>query len=230
MDGTVEIVMVAESDACPACAWGKMVAAGKPGETFCPRCGFVVDWNSSQAFSEIDRFKDRLAVSDAVTEKAANTCWKALGMGFVRGTPVSTLIASSLYAACRHTGTPCTLRDVGGVTGVKRKDIARCYRHLAREMDIKVPVAYSVRCIAEIADKIGVGDRTGKMAAAILEIAQQNGISAGKDPVGLAAAALYTACAKRGENKTLRDVAMAANVAETTVRNKYKMLRKSLRI
>src|SRR3712207_8320227 len=39
-------------------------------------------------------------------------------------------------------------------------------------------------------------------------------ISAGKDPMGLAAAALYVACVMNGENKTQKDVAEAAGVTE----------------
>lgn len=221
---------MAGSGECPVCASGNMVAAGKPGKAFCSWCGFVVDWNFSQVFIEINRFKDKLTISNTVMENAANICWKALGMWFVRKTPVSTLIASSLYAACRHTWTHHTLKDVMSATGVKRKDIARCYRLLVREMGIKESVAYPARHVAEIADKMDVGEKTRNMAAAILEIVRQNGIAVRNDPMEIAAAVLYLACTKHGENKTLHDVAMAANVTETTVLNKYKMIRKSLQI
>ena len=55
-------------------------------------------------------------------------------------------------------------------------------------------------------------------------------ISAGKDPMGLAAAALYVSCTLEGEDKTQRDVAEAAGVTEVTIRNRYKGLRSALGI
>ena len=48
--------------------------------------------------------------------------------------------------------------------------------------------------------------------------------------MGLAAAALYVACVRNGENKTQRDVAEAAGVTEVTIRNRYKGLKIALNL
>jgi transcription initiation factor TFIIB len=58
----------------------------------------------------------------------------------------------------------------------------------------------------------------------------KRGISAGKDPMGLAAAVLYISCLKTGENKTQRDIADAAGVTDVTVRNRYKNIMNQLYI
>ena len=67
-------------------------------------------------------------------------------------------------------------------------------------------------------------------ATKILQRAEELKISAGKDPMGLAAAALYVACVTLGENKTQRDVAEAAGVTEVTIRNRYKGLKVALNL
>lgn len=54
-------------------------------------------------------------------------------------------------------------------------------------------------------------------------------LSAGKDPMGLAAA-LYLSCVINGENKTKKDNAVAAGVTEVTIRNRYKGLKDSLEL
>lgn len=187
-----------------------------------------IDRNFRQAFSELDRLKDKLAVGDAVIEKAAYIYRKALEKGLVRGRSISALIASALYAACRDTETPRTLKDIGGASNIKRKDIARCYRLLVKELDLKMPVTDSVQCVARIASKIGIAEKTKRYAIKVLKIAQDNEASAGKDPMGLAAAALYLSCVKNGEDKTQRDIAEAANVTEVTIRNRYKGLKESI--
>ena len=59
----------------------------------------------------------------------------------------------------------------------------------------------------QIASKIGIAEKTKRYAIKVLKIAQDNEASAGKDPMGLAAAALYLSCVKNGEDKTQRDIA-----------------------
>jgi len=182
-----------------------------------------VDRNLRQAFSELDRLTDKLNVGDAVIEKAAYIYRKALERGLVRGRSISALIAASIYAACRDTETPRTLKDVAAISNVKKKDIARCYRLLLREMDLKMPVVDPTKCVSRIAS-------TKRRALDILKKAGETKTSAGKDPMGLAAAALYVACVLEGENKTQKDVAEAAGVTEVTIRNRYKGLKAILDI
>jgi transcription initiation factor TFIIB len=171
-----------------------------------------------------------LALGDAVIEKAAYIYRKAIEKGLVRGRSISALIASALYAACRDTETPRTLKDIGVASNIKRKDIARCYRLLLKELSLKMPVVDPIKCISRIASKAELSEKTKREATRILKNAEENKISAGKDPMGLAAAALYVACVSNGENKTQRDVAEAAGVTEVTIRNRYKGLKIALNI
>jgi len=184
-----------------------------------------IDRNFRQAFSELNRLKDKLTISNSVLEKAAYIYRKALQKGLVRGRSISALIAAALYAACRDTETPRTLNDVGQAANINRKDIARCYRLLHRELDLKMPVVNSIQCISRIASKIGISEKTKRSACLVLKKAQDSHESAGKDPMGLAAAALYLSCVENGESLTQRDIAEAANVTEVTIRNRYKRLK-----
>ncbi len=188
------------------------------------------DRNLRQAFSELRRSADKLAVSEAVTEKAAYYYRKALERNLIRGRSITAMIAASLYAACRDGEVPRTLKDVVAVSNVKKKDLARSYRLLHREMDFRMPVADASRCISGIASRAGMSEKTQRRAREILFRAKQTGISAGKDPMGMAASALYVACMLEGEEKTQKDVADAAKVTEVTIRNRYKGLREALGI
>ena len=189
-----------------------------------------VDRNLRQAFSELDRLADKLNLSDAVIEKAAYIYRKALEKGLVRGRSISALIAASLYAACRDTETPRTLKDVAAACNIKKKDIARCYRLLLREMNMRMPVVDPTKCVSRIASKAGLSEKTKRSALVILHKAEATRTSAGKDPMGLAAAAFYVACVMEGESKTQKDVAEAAGVTEVTIRNRYKGLKAALQM
>jgi transcription initiation factor TFIIB len=64
----------------------------------------------------------------------------------------------------------------------------------------------------------------------LLHNAEEKKIIAGKDPQGMAAAAIYIACVIEGEKKTQKEIAEAAGVTEVTVRNRYKGLRSSFNL
>jgi transcription initiation factor TFIIB len=137
------------------------------------------------------------------------------------------MIAASLYAACRDTETPRTLKDIAEAANVKRKDISRCYRLLYNELDLKMPVVDPIQCIARISSKLKITEKIKRYAAKILKETQKRQESSGKDPMGLAAAALYFSCAINGVSITQRDLAEAAGVTEVTIRNRYKGLKEA---
>ena len=184
-----------------------------------------VDRNLRQALSELNKLKDKVAISTNVLEKAAYLYRKALEKKLVRGRSISAMIAAALYAACRDTETPRTLKDIADAANVKRKDISRCYRLLHNELDLKMPVVDSIQCIARISSKLKINEKTKRFAIQVLKDAQERKESAGKDPMGLAATVLYLSCVQNGVSITQRDLAEAAGVTEVTIRNRYKGLK-----
>jgi Transcription initiation factor IIB (TFIIB) len=181
-----------------------------------------IDRNLRLAFSELDRLKDKLVISSVTLEKAAYIYRKALEKKLVRGRSISAMIAASLYAACRDTEIPRTLKDVAEASNVKRKDISRCYRILHQELELKMPVVDSIQCVARISSKLEIPEKTKRHAIKIIKEIQEQNESAGKDPMGLAASALYLACIQTGTSVTQRDIAESAGVTEVTIRNRYK--------
>ncbi|MFQ6065011.1 MAG: transcription initiation factor IIB family protein [Candidatus Bathyarchaeia archaeon] len=187
-----------------------------------------VDRNLAQAMAELDRLSDKAYIPSSVKEKAAVVYRKALDKGLVRGRSIAAIAAASLYAACRQTGTPRSLREISESSLVDKKDVARCYRLLIRELDISMPIADPLTYISKIAEKTGISGKTQGLAIKILREAKRNRAASGKDPMGLAAAALYIACLQSNEKKTQKDIAEAGGVTEVTVRNRYKSLKRRL--
>jgi len=183
------------------------------------------DKNLRQALNEINKLKGKLALNDAVVEKAAYTYRKAMEKKLVKGRTIHGLVAACIYAACRDTETPRTLDDIADEINIRRKDVARCYRLIHRELNLKVPVADPVKGISRIASLVGLSERTQRSATRILNLAKKKGMAAGKDPMGMAAAALYLACISTGEAKTQKDISVASGVTEVTVRNRCAGLR-----
>jgi transcription initiation factor TFIIB len=188
------------------------------------------DRNRRQAFSELNLLVSKLNVNSLIVEKAAYIYRRALERGLIRGRSISGMIAASLYAACRDTETPRTLKDLALISNIQKKELARCYRLLHKELDLRVPVADPIKCLARVASKAGIQERTKRRAVEILRRTIETNGSAGKGPMGLAAAALYVACVMENENITQKDLAEAAGVTEVTIRNRYKGLKAAMKI
>jgi transcription initiation factor TFIIB len=188
------------------------------------------DRNLAQAMGELDRISGKVSISPPLKEKAALVYRKALDKGLVRGRSINAIIAAALYMACRKTGTPRTLREIADASLVNKKDVARCYRQLLNGLDVQMPMADPLSYISKIAEKTGISGKTQGAAIAILAEARRKRIAAGKDPMGMAAAALYIACLQHNEKITQREISDAAGVTEVTVRNRYKALKKQLNL
>jgi transcription initiation factor TFIIB len=189
-----------------------------------------IDRNLAQAMAELERLSGKVSISPPIKEKAAVIYRKALDKALVRGRSINAIAAAALYAACRKSGSPRTLREIAEASLVDKKDVARCYRLLLQELDFHMPISDPLTYVSKIAEKNGVSGKTQGAAIAILREARRKRVAAGKDPMGMAAAALYIACLQNNEKITQKDIAEAAGVTEVTVRNRYKALKIQLNL
>jgi transcription initiation factor TFIIB len=183
------------------------------------------DRDLRRVLSELNALSEKLSVPDAVKDEAARICVKGLERGLTKGRSLARITASSLYAACREREVPTTLDDIAAVSGVRRDDIAKCYRLLVRELDMKIPVADPSEYVARVASRAKVNAEVQARALEILSRAERAGITGGRDPLGLAASALYIASALEGQKLTQQSAADAAGVQEATIRKENKRLR-----
>ena len=183
------------------------------------------DRTVEKAFNFLQMIKDKLSLPEAVVEKSAYYYKKAINNNFQRGRPITVLMAASVYAACRDSNINRTIRDVMVVGNIRYKDLAKTYRLLVHELDLKMPVADSRYCISRIASRAGLSEKITRQARDIIKKAEQKKIASGKHPMGLAAAALYFICVKNEADVTQKEIAHAAKVSEVTIRNRLKGLR-----
>lgn len=188
------------------------------------------DRNLSQAMSQLELLSDKLHIPPAVKEQAALIYRKALAKDLTRGRVIAEIAVACLYAACRLTETPRSLKEFVEKSRLSRKDLSRSYRLVIKELDIRMPIPLAEGKIPVIAAEVGVGAKTQKDAMDILMKARKLKATTGKDPVGLAAAALYIASVQNNEKRTQTTIAQAAGVTEVTIRNRLQGLRDALHL
>ncbi len=192
-----------------------------------------VEKNVNQAIRILDDIVSRLELPPHVKEEAAYLYRQAVSKGLTRGRSIESMVAATLYAACRKHRVPCTLDDIAkairlGGTDAKR-EIARNYRLIVRHLEVRIPVIQPESFVDRIATALGLPETVIAEAKKIVKMAKEEGLTAGKDPSGLAAAAVYLAALMKGQRKTQKEVAQVAGVTEVTVRNRYKEIEKKLR-
>jgi transcription initiation factor TFIIB len=188
------------------------------------------DRNLRNAFNNLEKLKDRLGLSDVAVEKTAYLYRKAQERGLVRGRTIPSVLAVAAYVACREMGISKTLKDIALAADIRRKDLSRTYRLLVIELDLKVPMVDTVKCIAKVANKAGLKEKTKREAIDTMYEISKRGITSGKDPMGLAASVLYLSSFIVGEHVTQSQIADAAGVTEVTLRNRFKDLKTRLEL
>ena len=186
--------------------------------------------NLQKAFSMLSRIKDRLGLPNHVTEKAAYTYRKAQERGLIRGDTIGSVLAASIYAAARQSGVLRTLEDISEVSDIKPGEVARSYRRIISELDIKVPLIDLRKYIVKVANNLNFDEKIKRKALELMEQAQKNNLVVGKDPISMAASILYLVNLAERKPRTQAEIAKAAGVTEVTVRNRSKELRKKLNV
>ena len=186
--------------------------------------------NLTQAMMELERLASQMGTPRSIKEEAAIIYRKAVENRMNRGTSIEVLVAATLYAACRIRKIPRTLDEVAEKSRINKKQLGRCFRQLTRKIDVSIPISTPIDFISRFSNELELSGKASGRAIKILETAKKAGITAGKDPTGLAAAALYIAGILAYERRTQSEIARVAQVTEVTVRNRYKELVRTLQI
>jgi len=218
-------------------AHGKKLSPKKRAEAFRLRKWQVrmrvhssIDRNLAYAMNELDRLSSQLGISKSIKETSALIYRRAIEKNLIRGRSIESMIAASIYTACRIRKIPITFEELSLNTRIGKKDLGRCYRLILWKLEIKIPIASPKDFLSKFTSELCLSSRTQIRALDILVRAKKRGLIGGKDPSGMAAASIYVAAIQEGEKRTQREVASIAKITEVTVRNRYKELIKELNL
>lgn len=192
------------------------------------RVSDATERNLAYALSEMDRMSSQLGLPRNVREVSATIYREAVENDLIRGRSIEGVASASLYAGCREAQMPRTLEEIAEVSRVDKKEIARSYRFVTRELDIHIPPTNPSHYVSRFGSDLNISGETQTKAMELIKKAREEKLTSGKGPTGIAAAAIYIASMMTGERRTQKEVAEAAHVTEVTVRNRYKELTEKL--
>lgn len=172
--------------------------------------------------------KTRLALPDSVAENAAYFYRKAMQKKITIGRSAKGIMSAAVYLACRQTDIPRSLVDISQAAGVSRKEVSRAYRNLIEKLEVSIDPCNPSEFVTKIAHEAKISEKVQRDALKMLLRLCQQGTSAGKNPMALAAATLYLSCVLNGERKTQSEIAKASGVTAVTIRNRCSALKKEI--
>lgn len=188
------------------------------------------DRSLRRAFTVLNSAKSKLSLSDTIIENAAYYYRKMLAKKMTRGRNTTALALASLYLACREANTPRTIQDIAEAGNLNLRSLSKHVRILIQALEITVESFDSTQFINRISSSAGISEKTVRYALRLLEKTKENGFASGKNPVALAATALYLACVVNSEKLTQKKIASASGISSVTIRNRTISLVKILGI
>ncbi len=184
----------------------------------------------SKAFTLMNGIKAKLGLSNQIVENAAYIYRKAVDAKLTRGRTTVSLVSASVYAACRENSIPRTLDDIAKAGNVERRILSRDIRTIIKKLGLNLNQYDTTSFISKISNNLNLKEKTKRDAFDILKRCEKEQITAGKHPVGQAAASLYISCIINGEKVSQKKFAIESGVSDVTIRNRTALITKILKL
>ena len=182
------------------------------------------------ALSELDRMASNLDLQKNLRECAAKIYRDAVEAHLIRGRSIEGVAAASLYAACRMFKVPRTLSEIAEVARVDKKEISRSFRFISNELVLNLNPTKPIDFLTRFISELDLTTKCQKTAKGIIRMAERRGLTSGRGPTGVCAAAIYASSILTNERRTQRSIARVSCVTEVTVRNRFSELVENLNL
>jgi transcription initiation factor TFIIB len=181
--------------------------------------------NLDKALKYLNNFGDKLYLSPAVMENAAYIYRKAAIRKLAKGRSTISLVAASIYAACREIAIPKTISDIAYVCNLPTKEIMSHYKLILKELSLKIPVIQGVDYVTLISNRLKLTEKTKREALRIFSLVQHSRISIGKNPRAFAGAIIYIASQDCNEFLRQVEVCQVADISTVSLRKRCKEIK-----
>lgn len=183
-----------------------------------------------KAFVVMNSIMGKLTIPSSVVERAAYIYRKAVAVGLTKGRTVSSLAAACMYVACRETETPRTLDDMASAANIEKRVLYRDMRRMLASLDISLGQYKISSFLVKISNNLNLPEQVKRDGLDILRRSEETYVTAGKNPMAMASAAIYIACVNNGSQISQRALSIHAGVSDVTIRNSVAAIRESLAV
>jgi transcription initiation factor TFIIB len=154
-----------------------------------------------------------------VRDQACQLFRSAQNEDLLRGRSIEAIAAASVYGTCRCNGLLRLVGEVSEMARVAKSRVTNAYKTLNEELGLPAEPVPPSMFVPRLASDLECPDGIRQRARTLAEQAEECGVTTGVHPAGFAAACLYTAGHEEDRWLTQSEVAGAANISTTTIRN-----------
>lgn len=187
------------------------------------RVSSTAERNQVYAFTEIRRLTGALSLPRSVRDQACALFDSAQSEDLLRGRSLEGFAAATVYAVCRTNGFSRTMDEITRAARAENGELRVAYDAMNRELGLQTGPIPPHTYLPRFASELDLSTAVERAARPILDDAESR--IGGRNPSGVAAAALYLAATDEGEEITQTAAADVADVSPVTVRSAIDALR-----
>jgi transcription initiation factor TFIIB len=192
-----------------------------------------IERNFWEARPKISALARKLAIPDYIVETAWKIYSEVARQKLTMGRSIEGFVTAAIYAAIRIHDFPRLLEEITEIAMIPLRAVHRSLGLIVRNvlpvLNFKYKPIGPEPLIFRFGNDLDLSISIQQKASRMLAVASYHGLKKmGKDPKGLAAAALYMAAKKTPERKTQTEVAEIARITEVTLRTRAKQIREHL--
>ncbi|MHA2288938.1 MAG: topoisomerase DNA-binding C4 zinc finger domain-containing protein [Promethearchaeota archaeon] len=179
--------------------------------------------NTIESNKNFEEIQEKLNLQQIGLQEVYELCKKAYERGLKMD--INTLYLASLYTLTKVKGIYVDLGKFAQFSGINEKILLKKYKKLRKDvlpfLDYKI-IRQSINDYIEIfSSKLDINEDIRKISHKIIELAKDEGYSSvGKDPKGVAAAAIYISANAKKRRITQAKIAAVAAITEVTLRTR----------
>lgn len=189
--------------------------------------------NFWEAKPKLNALSLKLNIPAQIQETAWKIYTEVARQKLTMGRSIDGFVTASMYAAIRIHEFPRLLEEIVEVAIIPLRSVHRSLGLIVRNvfpiLKMKYKPVTTKSLVYRFGNELKLSMSTQTEAATMLDKSRKAGLkSMGKDPKGLAAAALYMACKNSNEKRTQAQIADVARITEVTLRTRVKQIKSYL--
>lgn len=190
-----------------------------------------IERNFWESEPKLKSYCNKLNLPDYIKDTARKIYRLVARKKLTMGRSINNFIGASIYAAVRFHKSPKLLEEIIEENNLEKKavhqSLAILMKDVLPELSIKYEPITAERLVYRFGEDLNIPLDYQKKAHSVIEQATMNGLKrAGKDPKGIAAAALYLVLKPTEYRKTQKAVCETAMITEVTLRSRAKSIKK----
>ena len=179
----------------------------------------------SRGFQTIDELSSTMGLSDVIKEEAKYLFKEIEQKKSIKGRSHNSIVGSCIFLACRKKNNARSIREIGLILNIDKKDILKCYSLIKKELPMKHHNKSAAEYAKRYAYELNMTEVEKRYCIQIAEKASDLGLVTGKNPLTVASAAVYLVSQISGVSKTCTEISDISTIKDATIKKCFKDLK-----